>query len=105
MIGGVWQVRREHGIRARATRIADLHAKRRREPAAERALVAGADHRARFVDRIADAGEEGELRHIIDEDAVVRQRGADRVGECRLRLQLVHDIHRLALSCLQLRLA
>ena len=49
--------------------------------------MAGREERARLVDRERDAGGEAELRHLVDEDAVVRQRAAHGLQEPHLRLE------------------
>ena len=86
-------------------RVADLHPQRGGEAVAERPLVAGADEGALLVDREADRREVADLRALVDQDAVLRQLAADRLGVGRLRLDLVELVGDLLLQPGQLLLA
>ena len=60
-----------------------LRAERGGEAPAEIVLVAGRQERARLVDRKGEARGKADLRHLVDEDSVLRQFGADRVEKGR----------------------
>ena len=65
--------------------MADLRAERGRKSRAERALIARSDEGTRAVDGKADRVEERHLRQIVDGDAILWERGPDRLSELRLR--------------------
>ena len=65
-----------------------LRAERGGEAPAEIVLIAGREERARLVDRKREAGGEADLRHLVDENAVLGQFGADRVEKGDLRREL-----------------
>src|SRR5208282_4146631 len=57
------------------------------EAPAEIVLVAGRKEGARLEHRKGEAGDEADLRHLVDEDAVLRERRPDRLEEAQLRLE------------------
>src|SRR3546814_16497834 len=62
-----------------------LHAEGRGIAVAEGALVAGGHHGARGIDRELDAGDVADLSELVDQEAVIRQRPAQRPEERHLR--------------------
>ena len=52
---------------------------------AEIVLIAGRQESARLVDRHGEARDKADLRDFVDENAVLRQRGADGLEESELR--------------------
>jgi len=65
-----------------------LSAERGRVAPAEIVLIAGRKESARRVDREGEAGDEADLGHLVDEDAVLRQFGPDGIEEGELGASL-----------------
>ena len=65
-----------------------LRAERGGEAIAQIVLIAGREKGARLINRKGEAGREAKLRHLIDENAVVRQRRTDRRKIRKLRHEL-----------------
>ena len=82
-----------------ALRIADLGAERGRERGTERALITGADKRARRVDRKPDGPEKGHLRQVVDGDCIIWERCANGARETCLRLEVVQLHRRGVFAC------
>src|SRR6185437_2479566 len=71
---------------------------RRRVTPAEIVLIAGREKRARLVYWHGDAGDEADLRDLVDEDAVLGQFGAHGVDKGELRAEFLQPLFQLGLA-------
>ena len=79
-----------------------LRAERGGEAPAEIVLIARREKGPRLVDREGEPRGEADLRDFVDEDAVLRQFGADRFEEGDLRRELVEALAPCGLALLHL---
>ena len=82
----------------RPVRHRHLDAERGRKAGAERAGEARRDQRARRMERKAEPRDVADLRHLVAQDAVLRQHVADRFEERHLRLHLLDRLRGLRLG-------
>ncbi len=88
-------VARDRDDRQVAPRV--LHAERSGIAPAKAVLVAGRDEGARPVDRKQEPGRKADLRHLVDENAVLGQFGADGVEKADLGPELGKPLTHLRL--------